>query len=686
AAAETTDPVLESLFAHEGAILNLVFSSDGKTLVSSDDDRTIKLWDASGPELKEKLFLEKQPDWAPALAFGLENKSVVVGRLDGTLEFYDAGTGKVMPPPKPELARVEPRGIQRGTEARIKLVGKNLSGVNEIKSAEPKLKVELDQDADPKSDETWIKAMAADDLPRGSYEFWVAGPNGASGKIKPHVDDLPQVYVSGANQRHPVEKLPASFWATHEKGGDADQFDFDAKAGQTLVFDVAAKSLDSKADAALALLDATGRVLASNNGFDGSADPFLAYTFAADGRYSVRVAELLLDASAEHFYRLSVGSFAYVTGCFPLGVPIHAESEVELVGYNLPADYKIKVKPDKPGELELPIDLKRFRSRRVFKLIVSEGRELVESEPNDAPEQATRITVPCAVAGRIWPSHFHEPHPLTPSGGEGARLVRRSLGEGGRAGEGASAEVNPNSRIGGAPSDTDLFRFDAKSGQTWIIETQAAQRGSPVDTKVEVLHVDGRPVERLLLQAVRDTFVNFRGVDSNNQGMRLDNWEEMELNEFVYLKGDVIKIFRMPQGPDSDMLFYASNGKRRAYFDTSAMAHALDEPGYIVVPQSPGTRPVPNGLPAFPLYYANDDDGERKLGADSKLFFTAPADGSYLVRVRDTRGYSGARFAYRLVLREPDPDFKVTLNLANSTINAGSGQSFTVTAERYDGF
>src|SRR5207247_4484497 len=28
----------------------------------------------------------------------------------------------------------------------------------------------------------------------------------------------------------------------------------------------------------------------------------------------------------------------------------------------------------------------------------------------------------------------------------------------------------------------------------------------------------------------------------------------------------------------------------------------------------------------------------------------------------------------------------VTLNLANSTINAGSGQSFTVTAERYDGF
>ena len=134
--------------------------------------------------------------------------------------------------------------------------------------------------------------------------------------------------------------------------------------------------------------------------------------------------------------------------------------------------------------------------------------------------------------------------------------------------------------------------FDAKAGRQWIIETQAAQRGSPVDTKIEVLRADGRPLERLQLQAVRDTIVNFRGVDSNNPGMRLENWEEMELNQLVYLKGDVVKIFRMPQGPDSDMLFYAPNGKRRAWFDTTATAHALEEPGYIVEPErgQPGDR------------------------------------------------------------------------------------------------
>jgi len=39
-----------------------------------------------------------------------------------------------------------------------------------------------------------------------------------------------------------------------------------------------------------------------------------------------------------------------------------------------------------------------------------------------------------------------------------------------------------------------------------------------------------------------------------------------------------------------------------------------------------------------------------------------------------------------LIVREPKPDFKVTLNGANPTVNAGSGREFSVSAERIDGF
>jgi hypothetical protein len=211
-------------------------------------------------------------------------------------------------------------------------------------------------------------------------------------------------------------------------------------------------------------------------------------------------------------------------------------------------------------------------------------------------------------------------------------------------------------------------------------------RGSPVDTKIEILHPDGKPVQRLLLQAVRNSAVTFKGVDSTTFDVRVENWEEMDLNEYLYMQGEVVKLFRAPQGPDSGFNFYKSGSKRRTYFDTSSAAHANEEPCYIVQPHPPGTKLVANGLPAFPIYYANDDDGERKLGTDSRVHFTPPTNGTYLVRVTDTRGLSGERFVYRVSIREAQPDFKVTLEGTNPTVPAGSGQSFTVNVERIDEF
>ena len=64
---------------------------------------------------------------------------------------------------------------------------------------------------------------------------------------------------------------------------------------------------------------------------------------------------------------------------------------------------------------------------------------------------------------------------------------------------------------------------------------------------------------------------------------------------------------------------------------TTPVAHALFEAVYIVEPHPPGTALPANGLPVFSLPYENDDDAERKLGRDSKLIFTAPADGDYVV-------------------------------------------------------
>lgn len=272
---------------------------------------------------------------------------------------------------------------------------------------------------------------------------------------------------------------------------------------------------------------------------------------------------------------------------------------------------------------------------------------VVEVEPNDQPRQATPLKIPGTATGKFL-----------------------SDGPAGKTDAG----------------DIDLYKIESAAGRTWIIETSAARSGSTADTRIEVLHADGKPVVRALLQAVRDSWINFRPIDSSSPDVRLEFWEEMDLNQFVYMNGEICKTFRAPQGPDSGFQLYTVNGKRRNYFDTSATAHAKDEPCYIVEAYPAGSKIVENGLPIFPLTYANDDDADRKLDKDSQLTFTAPADGTYLIKVTDVRGFVGEKATYRLTVRAPQPDFSVTVNTLNPKVPAGSGQRLKFTLNRIDNF
>jgi DNA-binding beta-propeller fold protein YncE len=272
---------------------------------------------------------------------------------------------------------------------------------------------------------------------------------------------------------------------------------------------------------------------------------------------------------------------------------------------------------------------------------------VAEVEPNDLPLVATSLAVPGVATGRIEPT-------------------------------------------AGQAADADLFRFEAKAGEQWIIETSAPVEGAakehPIDSRIEVLTADGRPVERLLLRPVRDSELEFRGADSVQRGLRLANWEEIELNDLVYMEGEVIKHFRQRRGPDADAEFYPEGGPRYAYFDTTGKTHALASKAYVVEAYPVSAKLPYNGLPVFRLQYENDDDGERRLGSFSRLTFTAPADGSYLVRVTDVRGFGGPTMGYQLTVRRPQPDFVVSISGKGLNVPAGSGKTLNVNVDRKDGF
>ena len=262
-----------------------------------------------------------------------------------------------------------------------------------------------------------------------------------------------------------------------------------------------------------------------------------------------------------------------------------------------------------------------------------------EAEPNNRADQALPISIPSTVTGTI-----------------------------------ASSD------------DVDLYRFSARQGVPIVLETKAARRRSPLDSRIEILSTDGDPVPRVLLRAVRDSYFTFRGKNSDiSDDFRIHNWEEMQLNDYLYAGGEVVKLFLHPRGPDSGFRVYPGYGSRYGFFDTTPMSHALHEPCYIVRPYPVGTRFSPNGLPVFQLNFENDDDSQRRLGRDSFLYFTPPRDGEYVVRISDVRGQGGKDYAYELAVRHPQPEFKITLSHGKDLFRGGIHE-FTVTAERIDRF
>lgn len=648
-AKENTNPLIETRYAHEGPVLKIVFSPDGKTLASSGEDRTVRVWDAA--TMREVKALEKQADWATGLAFTADGKSLVVGRTDGTQAVYDVTSGKIVPPPAPEVAGLAPRGVERGKATMVTLNGKHLSSITTaalVDMAGKPVDAQVRIVAEGRTATTVrLEVTPGAKLPRGNYQVAVSAATGKPAPTALAVDSIPQLAELEPNNAAPKTSptaIEAGYWGVCERPGDVDHFRFAAKQGQVIVCQLEAKSFGSMLDGFLTILDADGEVAASNNNFDLRDDPLVAYTVPRDGIYAVRVNDQSMNGSPQHFYRLSVGTFPLVTGVHPLNVKAGEESVVILTGYNLSLDALTRVKPMKPGETAVTVDVDRYRLLKPLTVRATADVETNEHEPNNAPAETKTVALPASINGRIF-----------------------------------VATNRP-------ATDVDLFRFQARKGQTLLVETEAERRGSPVDTKIEILTIDGKPVPRVVLQAVRDSYITFRGIDSNGDQARLFNWEEMELNQYVYMSGEIAKFFRKPQGPDSGFQFYLSAGKRRCYFDTSPSGHALDEPAYVVEAHPIGTPLVNNGLPVYTLNYANDDDGLRRLGADSRLTFTAPADGEYLVRVSDVRGFSGDNFNYRLVIREPRPDFNVTLSKNAPAVGAGGTIGLSLSAERIDDF
>jgi hypothetical protein len=675
------EPRLEgSAFAHDAAVLRLSISADGKSLASSAEDRTVRLWDLAA--LKPRGVFPAQADWVQALAFAPDNKRLALGRYDGSLALWDISatepsssaaslvlrepprrTGTSAAPPAPVLMRdatlnpPSPRGGLRGSKVKVALTGIGVGRATAVVLPEPGVSAAIlpAKKADPNRLE--VELTIAPDARIGLRAIGVITPLGVPGFQNFAVVADPEVAEHEPNDRpeqnqgHPTA-LPATLLGTIDRPGDVDRFGFEAKAGQELVFQVVASSMGSKLRPVLTLYDSAGHIAAQTaagvSGV-GGLDPVLAATAHADGPMTLEVADADLSGSGAHFYRISAGPIPLVRSVFPMGVESGTTARIDVHGSNLAGAREVSLPVGagvEPGTIigvpvVLPGKDKGGSGRQpsaTRNVVVVEGPQAIERETNDAPSQAQALPVPGGVSGRI-----------------------------------------------GVDGDVDLYRFRARKGETVIVEVFGRRLGSPVDSIIEVLDARGRPVPRAVLRPVDQTEVAFRDHPSTTPKIRLTHWDNLTVNDYLWFGRELVRIEALPRNPDDDCVFWGQSGQRIGWLETTPEQHPMGQLMYKVEIHPPGTTFPPGGVPTTTLTHRNDDGGPS-FAKDSRVTFVAPADGDYLVRVEDVRGLGGEDHGYHLVLRRPRPSFQVSLDTENPNIPRGGTALVGLNVLRRDGF
>jgi WD40 repeat protein len=82
---------LKLLEGHEGNVLSVAFSSNGKMIVSASEDRTVRVWDTVTGVVQHKMTGHERG--VTSVAFSLDGKTIVSGSYDRTVRVWDADTG-----------------------------------------------------------------------------------------------------------------------------------------------------------------------------------------------------------------------------------------------------------------------------------------------------------------------------------------------------------------------------------------------------------------------------------------------------------------------------------------------------------------------------------------------------------------------------------------------------------------
>lgn len=309
----------------------------------------------------------------------------------------------------PMINSASPVAVQRGKTAIVTVTGtQNFAGCYQALFQGEGVTAEViaEKKAATVARAVRLKVAVGADVQAGVRDFRVASNLGLSSVGQLVISEHPVIEEKAKNDTRETAQpitLPCTVSGRIEIAEDVDFFRFRAKKGQTVTFEVLCARIQDRihdlqkhADPILTLFDGEGRELAANDDFY-FADPLLSFTFKADGDYFIQVRDSKYDGDPRWVYALVINDGPHATHVYPPAVQAGREAELEAIG----SDVKAKVKaPTTSGIHEVVLDTATGRTNPV-PLIVSPLPQALEVEPNDAPEKATRVTLPCGINGRL---------------------------------------------------------------------------------------------------------------------------------------------------------------------------------------------------------------------------------------------------------------------------------------------
>ena len=229
--------------------------------------------------------------------------------------------------------------------------------------------------------------------------------------------------------------------------GAVDRYRFQARKGQKLVISAMAKLLvpyiadavPGWFQAVMALDDAKGEQVAFNDDYKFKPDPVIFYEVRKDGEYTLTIYDSIYRGREDFVYRITMGEVPFITSIFPLGGPADGKTEVELKGWNLPFASLTVDNQDKAPGVRPFLTRAGARISNAVPFAVDALPECLETEPNNKPAEAQKVTLPVIINGRI-----------------------------------------------DRPDDWDVFQFQGHSGEAIVAEVYARRLDSPLDSVLKL--------------------------------------------------------------------------------------------------------------------------------------------------------------------------------------------------------